>query len=290
MFGEDMNSGYKGYSMSVRAAEAYENGEKPISRWTKKAILEELNHFCNDNEVALPFSIETLKKAPLPLLKDLVLSNSSWHHTSQYANSTKFYSLDKMKVFKLTDEIILNRIKEWEESSSSLPQNKEKVTYAEVLYEEWEGSRRNPDLVPHYDVGIITNWVFKSGTDGQTKRTDGKHFYCLKELSSEEYKKRIRNEGKKKVFESKTYGPLTFKKAVANDWVCWLEHAVVDSWVCEFFRNRDGYHTVVITKNGKNWQVRDLVSNNGSYRKETKRIKAIKKAEGKTIKDAMSKF
>jgi len=28
-------SGYDGYSMSNNAVDAYENGEKPISKWTK---------------------------------------------------------------------------------------------------------------------------------------------------------------------------------------------------------------------------------------------------------------
>lgn len=32
--------GYLGSSMSVRAAEAYEQGEMPISRWTKTAIIQ----------------------------------------------------------------------------------------------------------------------------------------------------------------------------------------------------------------------------------------------------------
>ena len=35
----DVNSGYIGYSMSRRAAEAYEDGEMPKSKWTKKAMV-----------------------------------------------------------------------------------------------------------------------------------------------------------------------------------------------------------------------------------------------------------
>ena len=35
-------TGYKGYSMSNRAVEAYENAEKPMSRWTKQIMLIEL--------------------------------------------------------------------------------------------------------------------------------------------------------------------------------------------------------------------------------------------------------
>lgn len=34
----NMNSGYSGYSMSNRAVDAYEDGEMPLSKWTKKII------------------------------------------------------------------------------------------------------------------------------------------------------------------------------------------------------------------------------------------------------------
>lgn len=36
------SNGYVGSRMSVRAWEAYEDGEKPISYWTKKVILQRL--------------------------------------------------------------------------------------------------------------------------------------------------------------------------------------------------------------------------------------------------------
>lgn len=37
--------GYLGSSMSVRAAEAYEQGEMPISRWTKTAIIQAVKDY-----------------------------------------------------------------------------------------------------------------------------------------------------------------------------------------------------------------------------------------------------
>ena len=33
-------AGYNGFSMSNNAVEAYENGEKPLSKWRKSDILE----------------------------------------------------------------------------------------------------------------------------------------------------------------------------------------------------------------------------------------------------------
>lgn len=60
----DMNSGYNGFSMSNRAVQAYEDGEKPLSKWTKAEIMDIIEYHVKD-EVAN----QTLKKAPLSFLK-----------------------------------------------------------------------------------------------------------------------------------------------------------------------------------------------------------------------------
>ena len=39
-------------------------------------------------------SVEKLKKLPTQVLKDICLSYSSWHHTSNHYNKTDFYSVD----------------------------------------------------------------------------------------------------------------------------------------------------------------------------------------------------
>ena len=61
---QDMNSGYFGYKMSKRAHDAYDQGEKPYTRWTKKDILEELenNEISEEDLKKLSkYSAETLK-------------------------------------------------------------------------------------------------------------------------------------------------------------------------------------------------------------------------------------
>lgn len=50
-------AGYNGWSMSNNAVEAYSNGEKPLSKWTKADIFDTIN----DTEVELKCSIEKLK-------------------------------------------------------------------------------------------------------------------------------------------------------------------------------------------------------------------------------------
>lgn len=85
----DMNSGYSGYSMSNRAVQAYEQGEKPISKWTKTAMMDRLKELDVSEE-----KINLIKKYPVKVLKDTILKNSSWHHTSSKLNKTYFYDID----------------------------------------------------------------------------------------------------------------------------------------------------------------------------------------------------
>lgn len=78
------------YSMSVRAFEAYQNGEKPLSRWKKDDILEELRE-----KHDMPFLAAALaaRRFTLAFLKDTFLEQKSWHHTSCKYNRTDFYAV-----------------------------------------------------------------------------------------------------------------------------------------------------------------------------------------------------
>jgi len=95
--------GYSGYSMSNRAKEAYASGEKPLSSWRKEDILEELG-----NVEELEPLMEEFKKMSLTELKDKFLTNSSYHHTSKFFNTTNFYSLKKPNV--IVDNFIDSKI------------------------------------------------------------------------------------------------------------------------------------------------------------------------------------
>ena len=102
-----MNSGYSGWSMSNRAVEAYEQGEKPKSKWTKKAMVAEINAYCEEFDMICTADLKKMKK-------DEVFSTffewSSWHHTSKFCNATDFYALDEDAVCEnarpMTDEEI----------------------------------------------------------------------------------------------------------------------------------------------------------------------------------------
>lgn len=81
-------SGYVGQSMRVRAKNAYLSGEKPKSKWTKAAILEELEEMFGD--YASGFS-----KFSKQDLFDNVCRYSSYHHTGIFATITNFYSVNR---------------------------------------------------------------------------------------------------------------------------------------------------------------------------------------------------
>ena len=91
--------GYVGSSMSVRAVEAYANGEMPKSKWTKAAMLyaidNQLNEFEDDQKITseereeLFTAINAMKKEEM---FSTFMEFSSWHHTGKFANATDFYS------------------------------------------------------------------------------------------------------------------------------------------------------------------------------------------------------
>lgn len=87
----DEKGGYRGHSMSNRAATAYNDGEMPISKWTKKVLLEELAEVAYDNDIA--FEDIGLNRLTLKELQTAFLENSSWHHTGALYSTTNFYSI-----------------------------------------------------------------------------------------------------------------------------------------------------------------------------------------------------
>lgn len=97
-------AGYSGWSMSNNAVDAYSNGEKPLSKWTKADIFDTIE----EQEIELKCSMEKFKKLPVKVLKEVCLRYSSWHHTSNHYNQTDFYSLDISRIENLTDEKLID--------------------------------------------------------------------------------------------------------------------------------------------------------------------------------------
>ncbi len=76
--------GYVSYSMSVNARNAYQSGEKPMSKWNKTSVVFEIADSLGVEEEDI-----SLKKP----YKEY-LSYSSWHHTSKKYNKTAFYDVN----------------------------------------------------------------------------------------------------------------------------------------------------------------------------------------------------
>ena len=91
----DMNRGYSGWSMSKRAAAAYEDGEMPKSKWTKKAMLAAIAEFFDENDIVLTDEqIANLEKMRKDTMFNRYFHLTSWHHTSKFCNETDFYGID----------------------------------------------------------------------------------------------------------------------------------------------------------------------------------------------------
>ncbi len=120
-------AGYKGYAMSNNAVEAYENGEKPMSKWTKADILHELKK-------VNPEIVELAKKLTVSELKSRLIKRTSWHHTSSKFNRTDFYSFDEIEAESFTAE----RIEKIMESREPQTEKAEpEFITAEVTFDVW---------------------------------------------------------------------------------------------------------------------------------------------------------
>ena len=84
-------AGYHGYAMSNNAVQAYEDGEKPLSKWTKKTLADEL---ADALDVDAEEVEKVLKPYTLKEIKEKCLVYAGWHHTSSHYNRTAFYALD----------------------------------------------------------------------------------------------------------------------------------------------------------------------------------------------------
>lgn len=118
---------YVGYSMSLNAAIAYDNEEKPISKWTKAAILA----VCGEKA-------GILSRLTAEELRNLLLYRSSWHHTSCKYNRTDFYAVDEEKLEEVTEETV-RRIIADRTPRQPKQQDAPRTIRAEVTYTIWVG-------------------------------------------------------------------------------------------------------------------------------------------------------
>lgn len=110
-------SGYVGASMSVRARQAYESGEKPMSKWTRGAIISAIKDYCADFDLAYNPEIESMSKTKLA---EAYLEYKSWHHTGRFARETEFFGLNEDAVCADFPEMTPEQIAERNDTMATL--------------------------------------------------------------------------------------------------------------------------------------------------------------------------
>ncbi len=123
----NLNKGYAGFSMSNRAVDAYDRGEKPYSKWLKAEMLdavEDLNPTIHDK----------CKRLSAPELRRILLVPQGWHHTSIFLNKTEFYSI-REDIEELNPEDVPEHV----------VNNKDLVEgfWGDITYMEWSGSKNH---------------------------------------------------------------------------------------------------------------------------------------------------
>ena len=171
-------AGYNGYSMSNNAVDAYHDGKKPMSAWTKAEIISAIDNALNDGELVLRVNPGLFKQVSADTLRAAALRWSEWHHTSSYYNKTDFYELD-IERLELYDEADLRRMI----GNRSVKKEKKQEPGIKAIchYLEWTGTKRHPRPIEHTAEGIIRgNWFFLP--DGTKKSINANGFYVVKRL------------------------------------------------------------------------------------------------------------
>lgn len=150
---------YINQSMSVNAHNAYCNGEKPLSRWTKRDIVSIVLH-SSENTV----SEKTLMATPIDTLRLIYLMRTSWHHTGAYYNETVFYGIDEEMCGAVTEEMLQERIQAHKASVKA--ENKQAERKALCVFLVWTGTRKHPKATEVTEECVIRGtWAYrKDGT------------------------------------------------------------------------------------------------------------------------------
>lgn len=152
------NNGYNGYSMSKRAAAAYEDGKVPFSK--------------------LPACIRKIGKYKL----DNYAAPCEWHHTSKFYNRTDFYDVEQVLAIFLIESSeeyepapeAVEFLKNFKTTPATLPTTS--FIAKKVSWLEWSGSRKHPKATCRelHNVQVFTKnnktFSFYDGTIKITKR------------------------------------------------------------------------------------------------------------------------
>lgn len=165
--------GYINQSMSERAALAYQHGLKPLSKWTKTDII--------DNVVESgAWSEAELKKYPKKVLADMFLEYQEWHHTSKMFNQTAFFGINLNEAESHDVEALDQLLADYKAEATENHKNEVTIEKGFIRFEEWEGSRRHPHLVEKEAYALIIGSTAYT-KDGR-KDLNGSHILSVKKF------------------------------------------------------------------------------------------------------------
>lgn len=168
---------YIGNRMSERAFNAYQEGAKPLSKWTKREILDLIDSV--DSDLSKKLSKVSKKK-----LQETFLVCTSWHHTGSYFNKTNFYEFNVGAVEDF-DQSMIHSLFEKNEIKSEI------LEYVYFEYIEFEGSRKHPKKVSKSAYGIKKgNWIYILDQYNllTKKKADGNWITKIEEVSKSDDK------------------------------------------------------------------------------------------------------
>lgn len=171
-------AGYDGFSMSNNAREAYREGERPLSKWTKEDILKGVKKCVNEE------AFKILKGLSLTVLRKYALYKSSWHHTSSYYNRTNFYSIDEDYLSTLSNSE-LQRLQEeneyFKKKKKAVKKVKSERRKVKAHFVEWEWHAKKSKAIDVEEIGFIDDtWFYR--WDGSKKRIKAKGFKVIEYL------------------------------------------------------------------------------------------------------------
>ena len=178
-------AGYSGFSMSNNAVGAYNNGEKPLSKWSKAEILQEIRIYAKENNINI--DMEKLNKVSLPVLRESFLYKTAYHHTSKFYNSTDFYAIDFDTVNEMVDLESVQKLLELTEEEKMLKKQEKKEDSPEMwecAYLVWGGTRAHPKATEQTAIGEVRgNWFYLP--EGGKKSIKANGFRFIRQIKEE---------------------------------------------------------------------------------------------------------
>lgn len=170
---KNANSGYVGYSRSVRSQRAIEEYEVPLSH-INRALIDDFLHD-NEEEYRQYFSmLENISVAKWKFVATEVVGRTSWHHTSSYFNKTDHFCLFEVAeaIIDMGIEVLDSSYRKYRERKSN--KKLDNVVYGVMEVEIWDNSRRRrPRLIGHEIIaGIIDgDWLYYKPEHDRHRKT-----------------------------------------------------------------------------------------------------------------------